>query len=168
FPFFRLSEKRFERLRLLVDDMHECLAEQPVFYDLLRAELWQFIFLAEKEYVIDGNQGRKDNNPNYIARFINLVNSNFTSHHDPAFYADKLSITPNYLNKIVKKATGYNTRDYIMNRIMSEASYLLRLTPVNVNQLAERMGFDDPNYFIRCYKKIKGITPREFQKKGTL
>lgn len=168
YPFFRLSEKRYGRLRLLTDDMAECVEEKPIFYDLLRAQLWQFIFLAEKEYVIDGNQGRKEENPNFIGRFINLVNNNFTRHHDSGFYAGQLNITPNYLNKIVKKAMGCNVREFILNRLMSEASILLRLTDITTNELAYKLGFEDPNYFIRCYKRIEGMTPREYQKKGTL
>ena len=167
-PFIPLSDRRFHRLSLLMDDMEECLSESPVFYDLLRAQLWEFIFLTEKEYVVNGNPGRRVSNPNYIPTFINMVNKFYRTSHETSFYAERMSITPNYLNKIVKKALGVSAYDYILSRIIAEAKILLRLTEITINELAYKLGFDDPNYFIRCFKKIEGMTPGQYQKRGTL
>lgn len=168
YPFIQLTEKRFTRLKDLLSDMKECLDEKPVHYDLLRAELWQFIFLSEKEYVANGHAGRESITLNYIPTFVNLVNNNFKKHHMAAYYADKMNITPNYLNKIVKNAFGETAREYILKRIISEAKVLLRLTQVNINEVCYELGFEDPNYFIRLFKKAEGISPGEFQKRGTL
>lgn len=168
YPFIRLTGKRLKKLSELADDMYECLNEVPVFYDLIRTQLWQFIFLAEKEYIANGHEGRKQTSMNYVPVFINLVNNHFRISHDTTFYADKMNITSNYLNKIVKNALGTNAREFIINRIMSEAKLLLRLTETNISELAYKLGFKDPNYFIRCFKKSEGITPKEYQKRGTL
>lgn len=168
YPFIPLSDRRFERLKMLMDDMEECMRESPVFYDLLRAQLWEFIFLTEKEYLVNGNPGRRVSNPNYIPTFINLVNSYYRQSHETSFYAERMNITPNYLNKIVKKALGVSAFDYILSRTLSEAKILLRLTEINVNEVAYRLGFENPNYFIRCFKKFEGVTPGQYQKQGTL
>ena len=167
-PFIRLSEERFRRLKLLVDDMKECLYDRPVFYDLLRCQLFQFIFLTEKEYLINDNRSRKGTSKNTGAHFLALVNRHYKTRHDVQFYADQLNVSPNYLNKLSKTNLGASAKDFIFNRIISEARLLLRLTPVNVNELAYKLGFNDPNYFIRCFKKYCGITPKEFQNQGTL
>ena len=168
YPFIHLTDRRFKRLKLLTEDMKDCLNEHPVYYDLLRAELWQFIFLAEKEYILNGNNGRKREQPNHLMNFIQLVNNNYVSHHDVKFYAHEMHITPNYLNKIVKSNLGISAFDYITNRIISEAKVLLRLTKINISQLSYRLGYENPNYFIRLFNKIEGITPLEYQKRGTL
>lgn len=168
FPFIPLSEKRWERLRLLVDEMKECLWEKPIYYDLIRAELWQFIFLAEKEYMLNGNKGRAKNKQNQLMQFIKLVNKQYISHHDTLYYAEEMHITPNYLNKIVNSQIGISAYKYILNRIISEAKILLKLTPITVNELAYYLGYDNPNYFIRLFKKSEGMTPLEYQKRGTL
>lgn len=63
---------------------------------------------------------------------------------------------------------GINAYDYISSRIMAEAKVLLRLTDITVNELAYRLGFENVNYFIKCFKKSEGVTPGEYQKKGTL
>ena len=168
FPFICLSEKRFLRLRDLTMDMKECISEFPVHYDLLRAELWQFIFLAEKEYTLNGNKGRKQGQKNHVMQFIQLVNQHYASHHDAKFYADEMHISPNYLNKITKSNLGISAFDYITNRIMSEAKVLLRLSKINVSELSYRLGYENPNYFIRLFNKLVGMTPLEYHKRGTL
>lgn len=168
YPFIRISEKRFQRLLLLVKDMIECRTELPVYFDLLRSELWTFLFLLEKEYILNGNKGRNGEIKNHINKFINLVNEHFQVHHDTKFYAEQMNITTNYLNKICNALLGVKAFDYIMNRIMSEARFLLRLSNTNVNEIAYKLGFENPNYFIRCFKKMEKMTPGEYRKQGTL
>lgn len=168
FPFICLSEERFRKLRTIIDDMKDCLSEFPVYYDLLRAELWQFIFLAEKEYILNGFKGRKIDQKNHVIQFIRLVNQNYSRHHDVKFYADEMHITPNYLNKIIKSNLGITAFEYITNRIISEAKVLLRLTKINISELSYKLGYENPNYFIRIFKKTEGITPLAYTKRGTL
>lgn len=168
YPFIPLSDRTYQKLKNLINEMKECLHDYPIYYDLIRVELWQFLFISEKEYVINGNEGRKNEINSHILKFINLVNEFYPQNHDVQFYADKLNITPNYLNKITKIYLGVNARDYIFNRIISEAKILLRLTHININEVAYRLGFDNTNYFIKCFKKIVGTTPGEYQKLGTL
>lgn len=168
YPFISLSEQKFDRLRLLIEDMKECMMEKPVHYDLIRAEIWQFVFLTEKEYLINGHLGRGKERKNQLMRFIQLVNKHFANHHDVAFYANEMHITPNYLNKITNSLIGMSAYDYILNRIISEAKILLKLTNVNVSELAYKLGYENPGYFIRLFKKSEGITPLEYHKRGTI
>lgn len=167
-PFIRLSDKKFKRLKILGEDMKECIEETPVFWDLLRAQLWEFIFLVEKEYMANGQGIRKTDNENRLPEFINLVNKYYRTNHETSFYAEKLNITSNYLNKIVKANLGLSAREFILGRLISEAKILLRLTETNISEIAYNLGFENPNYFIRYFKKIEGITPGEYKKKGTL
>ena len=168
YPFIPLSEKIYSKLKYLMGEMEECLDDKPVFYDLLRNQLWQFVFLSEKQYVGNGNLGRESLSLNHLPTFVNLVNRYFLRHKNTSFYAEKMNITPNYLNKIVKQATGISAREYILNRVMSEAKLLLRITRINITEACYELGFEDPNYFIRLFKKHEGVSPGEYQKRGTL
>lgn len=168
YPFIPLSSLRYQKLKSLVEEMKECLMDKPVFYDLLRAQIWQFIFLTEKEYTLNGNLGRYKMVKNHLVEFIHLVNIHFAIHHDTAFYAQSMNITSNYLNKIVKSKMGLSAFQFIQNRIISEAKTLLRLTRININELAYRLGFENTSYFIKCFKKSEGITPLEYHRRGTL
>lgn len=167
-PVISLSKKLFGLLKYLGDDMYECYKENPVHWDLLRAQLWVYIFQVEKEFMTLENTTRKQEKENRVADFLNLVNKYFRTNHEVGFYASELNITPNYLNKIVKNTTGSSARDIILGRIISEAKILLRLTEITVSELAYKLGFEDPSYFIRYFKKIEGVTPGDYQKQGTL
>lgn len=167
-PFIPLSSLRLQKLKSLTEEMKECLLDTPIFYDLLRAQIWQFIFLTEKEYTLNGNIGRSQMAKNHLVDFIHLVNIHFAKHHDTAFYAEALNITPNYLNKLVKSNLNISAYQFIQNRIISEAKTLLRLTRININELAFRLGFENTSYFIKCFKKSEGMTPLEYHNKGTL
>ena len=101
-------------------------------------------------------------------QFIHLVNKNYDKNHDTRSYAEEMNITPNYLNKLVKSHLGISAYDYILNRIISEAKILLKLTNINVSELAYRLGYENPGYFIRLFKKAEGLTPLEYHKRGTL
>lgn len=168
YPFIPLSQKRFQRLKLLSEDMKECLMEHPVYFDLLRAEIWQFIFLVEKEYILNGHPGRGKERKNQLMEFVSLVNQHYASHHDVAFYANEMHITSNYLNKITNMLLGISAYNYILKRIISEAKILLKLTDVNISELAYQLGYENPGYFIRLFKKMEGMTPLEYHKRGTL
>lgn len=168
YPFISVSEKIFSKLNVLIDDMRECILETPVFHDLMRAYLWQFIFLAEKEFLRSDQTLRQKYETNYIPSFINLVNRYFAVSRETKFYADKLNISSNYLNKLVHKSMGVSTYNYVIQRVISEAKLLLRLTDIKINELAYELGFETPNHFINCFKKIEGITPKIYRNKGTL
>lgn len=168
YPFIPLSSLRFQKLKSLIEEMKECLLDTPVFFDLIKAQIWQFIFLTEKEYTLNGNLGRNKMAKNHLVDFIHLVNIHFAQHHDTAFYAQLLNITPNYLNKLVKTKLNISAFQFIQNRIISEAKTLLRLTRININELAYRLGFENSSYFIKCFKKSEGITPLEYHNRGTL
>lgn len=168
FPFIPLSDLRFKKLKELTLEMDECLEDKPVYFDLIRAQIWQFIFLAEKEYILNGNKGRESIGKNHLVEFIHLVNLHYAEHHDTQFYADALNITPNYLNKLVRSKLNRSAFQFIQERIISEAKTLLRLTRFNISELAYRLGFENTSYFIRCFKKSEGMTPLEYHKKGTL
>ncbi|MCH5224698.1 MAG: helix-turn-helix transcriptional regulator [Muribaculaceae bacterium] len=167
-PLIPISSYRFQKLKSLIEEMKECLSDTPIFFDLLRAQIWQFIFLAEKEYTLNGKGGRNKMAKNHLVDFIHLVNLHFADHHDTTFYAESLNITPNYLNKLVKSKLNISAFQFIQNRIISEAKTLLRLTRININELAFRLGFENTSYFIKCFKKSEGMTPLEYHKLGTL
>ena len=83
----------------------------------------------------------------YVDRFIELVNHSFKQDHSIRSYADQLCITPNYLNEIVKNATGINAKQYILNKILIESKRLLTYTDLPISAITEALGYEDPSSF---------------------
>jgi len=80
-------------------------------------------------------------------------------------YAKELSITTNHLNKCVKSITGLSASQLYNKITITEAKYLLLMADLTVTEVAYRLGFDDPSYFSRFFKKHEGLTPLDFRQK---
>ncbi|MCM1092332.1 MAG: AraC family transcriptional regulator [Lachnospiraceae bacterium] len=164
-PFISVSEKGFSLIRDIIIEMIEEVASRNKFYDLLRAQLWHLILLVEKEYQQAGHEIKELPVRNYATGFVNLVGAELYRHHDVEYYADRLCITANYLNKISHSSLGVSARAYIQSRIIAEAKNLINITTMNISQVANTLGFETANYFIRFFKKQTGITPGEYRTK---
>lgn len=84
--------------------------------------------------------------------------------HNPKFYADHLSVTPNYLNTLCKKVTGKTVGKIIRNRIILEAKRLLVNSEYTISQIAYDLYFEDNSYFTKFFKANTGLSPIEFRK----
>jgi len=96
--------------------------------------------------------------------FLRLVPVHFSEHHNVAFYASQLCITPRYLSQIVREVSGRTVVDYINQMLLMEASYLLQQTSLSIVQIADRLHFSEAASFTRFFTRMKGMTPREFRR----
>lgn len=79
--------------------------------------------------------------------------------------AEHVGLSSNYFGYVFKQRTGVNFIKYLTNVRMEHAKELLRTTDLTSAQIAERVGFLDPNYFSVVFKKTCGMTPREYRNK---
>lgn len=70
--------------------------------------------------------------------------------------AEKLALTTNSLYRIVKEYSGTSPKDILTNRLMIEAQRKLHYSNLSVKELAYELGFNDPDYFSRLFKKCTG------------
>ncbi|WP_300601206.1 AraC family transcriptional regulator [Niabella sp.] len=76
--------------------------------------------------------------------------------------AEHLALTTNSLYRIVKEYSGVSPKDFFTNRLMIEAQRKLRYATPSVKELAYELGFNDPDYFSRVFKKCIGKSISEF------
>lgn len=99
----------------------------------------------------------------YIESFTSLVDANFMTKRNLPFYADKLFITTNYLNKIAKEVLGSTAKKYILDKTILESKNLLRYTGLSIAEISVRLNFETPSYFVRMFRKHTGMTPKAFR-----
>lgn len=75
----------------------------------------------------------------------------------------QLHISTGYFSGIFKKETKTTFVNYLMGVRMEAARHLLRTTDLKSFEIAERVGFADPNYFSFCFRKKFGISPKEYR-----
>ncbi|GAA1978763.1 helix-turn-helix domain-containing protein [Amycolatopsis minnesotensis] len=90
---------------------------------------------------------------------------------DPALcsvgeYAARIGVTPGYLTKVVKAETGRTPSQLARAARMLEAKRLLATTALSVRQVAARVGFVDPAYFCRFFRRETGVSPGDFRRAG--
>ena len=97
-------------------------------------------------------------------QYYDLLLTNIEKEYSIPFYAQKLKVTPNHLNKSIKSVTG-KTALLLLNEIrLMEAKTRLKYTDYTISEIAFQLGFEDQSYFSRFFKKYTGNTPGEFRK----
>ncbi len=77
--------------------------------------------------------------------------------------AEKIDISPYYFSKLFKEETGENFIDYLTSLRIIKAEELLKNSDISIKEICFEVGYRDPNYFSRIFKKNIGITPTEFR-----
>ena len=78
--------------------------------------------------------------------------------------ASDLGFSPTYLSSLIKKELGLPFQDYLVRERVKQAKLLLLTTDLKIYEIAEKVGFEDMNYFTQRFKQIAGVTPRQFKK----
>ncbi len=98
--------------------------------------------------------------------FMRLLPHHFASHHDIAFYASNLNITPTYLSRVVRLVTGRTVVDHINQMLLMEAVFLLQRSELSIEQIADRLSFAAPSGFTKFFTRMRGLPPKEFRKRS--
>jgi AraC family transcriptional activator of pobA len=77
--------------------------------------------------------------------------------------ADRLNISTRYLSDLLKQETGKTAQEHIHLCLVAEAKSLLIQNDNNIAEIAFRLGFENPTYFSRLFKKEVGIPPHAFR-----
>lgn len=94
-----------------------------------------------------------------LSKFIEfklVVETHLTEQPSINTIAEKLALTTNSLYRIVKEYSGISPKDFLTNRLMIEAQRKLQYSNLSVKELAYELGFNDPDYFSRLFKKCTG------------
>ena len=99
-----------------------------------------------------------------LSKFIEfklVVETHLTEQPSINTIAEKLALTTNSLYRIVKEYSGISPKDFLTNRLMMEAQRKLHYSNLSVKELAYELGFNDPDYFSRLFKKCTGKSVSE-------
>lgn len=92
-----------------------------------------------------------------------LIETHFRSQRQLDFYAEKLAMTPDRLNDLVKRATGVTAGHLVRQRLLTEAKRELKFSNRSINDIAYDLAFVDPSHFARFFRKQTGMTPQDFR-----
>lgn len=124
--------------------------------------LWlQFI----KEATLLLTRLNQNNMKGTIYRIKKYIHSHFDKPITLKSIANTFYMNPVYMGQLFKKTYGIYFKDYILNVRIEEAKKLLRKTDLKVYEIAEKVGFTNPDYFVTQFEKNVGTTPSQYRKK---
>lgn len=127
-------------------------APQPLFLALAEA-------LLRSLYQSDARSDEGPTHDERLARFRHLIELHMREHRRIAWYARQLATTEKTLTRACRQRLGCTPSHLIHARLTLEAQRLLYFTNASVVQVAEDLGFSDPSYFSRFYRRMTGRRP---------
>jgi two-component system response regulator YesN len=128
----------------IVPKEQEVLLEKFLACDKNLYEIYQADGIIKKicQYVFDNVEGDIKNE--YIAEFVH--------------------VRYDYVGKLFKNKVGYNLGEFILKVKMEHAKYLIKTGKFKNYEIAEKLGYSNPDYFCKLFKNYTGVTPAQFRR----
>ena len=154
-----------ERVKSIFSNLFQLLhvTGKPKNTEIILAHLNTLLTEFNSAYFEQGNQDSLPNSKlsKYIA-FKLTVETHLIEQHDVHSIAEKLAMTTSSLYGIVKEFSGVSPKEWMTKRLMLEAQRKLQYSTLSVKELAYELGFNDPDYFSRLFKKSTGKSVSAF------
>lgn len=108
-------------------------------------------------------EGQSTRSKVIFEKFMKLVSEYHTMHRNVGFYADKLCLTPKYLSKLIKNATGRSAPEWIDSYVILEAKNLLKYSGTTIKEIVYKLNFPNQSVFYKFFKARTGMTPTEYR-----
>ena len=176
FPsFFNDVENTVIKLKSVVSSdeyVKECFAEMKREYAsgekmsdmMLKSCAYRLVAYLGRRYASGGAAQSDAKKLTRLHTLLQYIENNYREKITTKDIAAYCFITEEHLCRFFKKTVGKTVVEYITQYRVEKAAVLLINTDETVGNIAASVGFEDINYFSRIFKRIKGMTPREYRK----
>ena len=147
-------------LSLLQTELISKHLNRDVLFHLLSVMLLK---INEQHSKVYGKEPIVQRDKEVLLSLRRLINQYYQSEHNTAFYVRALGINIKTVNHICQRLTQRTVHDLIKDKLLTEAKMLLLTTGVSMKEIAFELGFSDPAYFGRFFKKLTNLTPANYR-----
>lgn len=164
---FVLCEQQHARIYALLGQMHaEYVARQTGFERMVSVLLTRLLeeihLLRFDRSCLDADQASETHA--VVAGIMDYVSVHYAESISLDALAKQFYITPYYLCRLFKKATGQTVTRFIAYTRICEAKYDLVFTDLPITEISSRIGFADSSYFGLVFKQFEGMSPKQYRK----
>lgn len=98
-----------------------------------------------------------------VAKMIRWINENYEQDFQLDALAQAVHVSPNYASYIFRQTTGKTIMEFLTDRRLKQACILLKTTDGSVQEIGEKSGWPNFNYFCSIFKKRMGMTPKQYR-----
>lgn len=152
-----------ERVKAIFEILQNLLYHhnEPADTSILLAHLNSLLTELNGAYFESARHPASSKLSKYI-EFKLAVETHLTEQNSVHAIAKQLATTTSSLYGVVKEFSGISPKEFITNRLMLEAQRKLRYSKPSVKELAYELGYNDPDYFSRLFKKFTGKSVSQF------
>jgi len=166
-PRYVIDETTAEAASLYLKLMRRELSNRHQFgyEDSIRFSLKALLINLERVHQKNQHKQLTFNNHYELqfAKYKELIEENYSKNFSVHTYAGLLNISTKTLNTITKEIVGKSASKLISDRIILQAKRLLKFTPLQIGEIAFRIGFEDPSYFVKYFKRHVGNSPNTYR-----
>lgn len=155
--------------QLWLDDSFDSLrreyASRETGRDIMLSALVQtlLVWLQRRRFAELGEELSQNRGQQHMGAFIQLLEQHYREHWPIERYASTLGVSAPHLNALCRRLCHQSALQVIHQRLLLEAKRILVYTTMTVGQVADSLGFSEPAYFSRFFKRYTGTSPRAFR-----
>lgn len=126
-------------------------------------ELTEFRFQMISAYCRFVRKHRLDQYSPLVRKAVTYIRLHLADQLSLRQIAEGIRVSPSYLSRLFNREVGESISNYICRARVEKAAELLSFSRMSIQNIAFYVGFNDLNYFSRCFKKYKDMTPTEYR-----
>lgn len=155
-PFESNRIEKFNKIYTILEKSYA--APQLEYASILGLNLMaSFIYEKVDEIAKNGNKG------DLVDSIITYLNQNLHELLRSEDIAEKFNCSSSYIFALFKKRTGYSLIHYFNLKKIQKACEFLKYTDLSIKEISHKLGFQDPLYFSRIFKKYMGLPPKGYK-----
>ncbi|WP_233810001.1 AraC family transcriptional regulator [Paraburkholderia sp. HP33-1] len=162
-PVFSLKPETIERLAQCTLDLGDSSLEAP---GMASACAYAATMALYDDLLGPHEAARHDANHRLTERVVEHIRQNLESDLDVQGLADLAGLSRAHFTRVFAASEGTSPAEFVLLERMRRAARLLTSGTLSVKVIANRCGFEDPNYFAKVFRRTYGISPSQFRSTG--
>jgi AraC family transcriptional regulator, transcriptional activator of pobA len=163
-PWLALDGLESTRIASLFEEMQQEFDQSKIgALEMLRSLLWILLVRCSRKYAEIHSMTPVTRSAVLVRRFYQQLEKHFHDWPSLRPYAVELGVTINHLNDVVREQTGKAAGEHIRSRRLLDAKRMLLYSELSVSEIGYQLGFQDPSYFNRFFRRYAHSTPLAFR-----